>query len=132
MANSENESDYNSDKSEQELSIEKPKGKKKDGKAKEEKDPKPKRGKTEKTKDISDAEEDSETEVVPAKKGRSTKEKSNEKVPPKNKTSTSYEAVNFTSCESHNGKEWNFKISNWNVDGIRAWLKKGKTNIFIC
>lgn len=45
----------------------------------------------------------------------------------KNKTSTSYENMNLNDCSRKNeqGQEWNFKISNWNVDGIRAWIKKG-------
>ncbi|CAF0794509.1 unnamed protein product [Brachionus calyciflorus] len=27
-----------------------------------------------------------------------------------------------------NGKEWNFKISSWNINGLRAWIKKGGLN----
>lgn len=48
------------------------------------------------------------------------------RAPAKNKTATSYDDIDFTNTsESPKGKPWNFKISNWNVDGIRAWLSKG-------
>ncbi|XP_046669640.1 DNA-(apurinic or apyrimidinic site) endonuclease isoform X2 [Homalodisca vitripennis] len=35
--------------------------------------------------------------------------------------------TDFNTCEktTTDGKTWNFKISSWNVAGIRAWLKKG-------
>ena len=44
----------------------------------------------------------------------------------KNKTSSDYSKLDFTcSKKSAKGQEWNFKISSWNVDGLRAWMKKG-------
>lgn len=48
------------------------------------------------------------------------------KAPPKNKATTSYEGIDFTNTsKTEQGKDWNFKISCWNVDGIRAWMNKG-------
>ncbi|RVE52290.1 hypothetical protein evm_003080 [Chilo suppressalis] len=44
----------------------------------------------------------------------------------KNKAATNYEELDFAnSSKNAQGKEWNYKISSWNVDGIRAWLGKG-------
>ncbi|XP_054271392.1 DNA-(apurinic or apyrimidinic site) endonuclease isoform X1 [Macrosteles quadrilineatus] len=39
----------------------------------------------------------------------------------------SVEGFDFNACEktTPDGKEWNFKISSWNVAGLRAWVKKG-------
>ncbi|CAG4941506.1 unnamed protein product [Colias eurytheme] len=43
-----------------------------------------------------------------------------------NKSATDYESIDFSNTSKNTqGKEWNFKISCWNVDGIRAWLGKG-------
>ncbi|XP_068627882.1 DNA-(apurinic or apyrimidinic site) endonuclease-like [Battus philenor] len=48
------------------------------------------------------------------------------KAPAKNKTLTKYEDIDFSNVsQSSQGKEWNFKIASWNVDGIRAWMDKG-------
>ncbi|XP_047517987.1 recombination repair protein 1-like [Pieris napi] len=56
---------------------------------------------------------------TPEDKGGDTKKKVN-------KSSTQYEDIDFSSSSKNSlGKEWNFKISCWNVDGIRAWLGKG-------
>lgn len=43
-----------------------------------------------------------------------------------NKSSTNFDKLDF-SCKTKNaaGKTSNFKISSWNVDGLRAWLNKG-------
>lgn len=37
----------------------------------------------------------------------------------------SIEGFDFNACEKNtpDGKEWNFKISSWNVAGLRAWVK---------
>ncbi|KAL4709332.1 hypothetical protein ACJJTC_007064 [Scirpophaga incertulas] len=44
----------------------------------------------------------------------------------KNKAVTNYEELDFINMsKTTSGKEWNFKISSWNVDGIRAWFNKG-------
>lgn len=49
-----------------------------------------------------------------------------QKAPPKNKATTNYEELDFSnSSKSPQGKEWNFKIASWNVDGVRAWMGKG-------
>lgn len=53
-------------------------------------------------------------------------EDAKKKAPPKNKATTSYEDIDFTNTsKTAQGKDWNFKISCWNVDGIRAWMNKG-------
>lgn len=51
--------------------------------------------------------------------------------PAPNQTSTKWDTIDFgNSNENANGKRNNFKITSWNVDGIRAWLKKGCLDIF--
>jgi len=43
-----------------------------------------------------------------------------------NKTSSDYDKLKFDfKSKSEEDKECNLKISTWNVDGIRAWIKKG-------
>lgn len=32
-----------------------------------------------------------------------------------------YNKQDFT--EASNGKEWNFKIASWNINGVRAWIE---------
>lgn len=46
--------------------------------------------------------------------------------PAANKTDTDYAEVAFE-CKKKNakGEVYNLKISSWNVDGLRSWLKKG-------
>ncbi|CAH2063081.1 unnamed protein product, partial [Iphiclides podalirius] len=57
---------------------------------------------------------------------KAAEEDGKKKAPPKNKASTNYENIDFSNASKTNeGKEWNFKIASWNVDGIRAWLDKG-------
>lgn len=69
---------------------------------------------------------DGAVEEKPKKNGKEAGKKA-ATAAPKNKTATAYEEINFNDCtrKNENGKEWNFKISNWNVDGIRAWINKG-------
>jgi AP endonuclease-1 len=46
--------------------------------------------------------------------------------PKKNKTDTQWKEIDFVSdAKDKKGKKWNFKISSWNVDGVRACAKKG-------
>lgn len=58
------------------------------------------------------------------------KAEENEENSPKNakmnKTETDHEALDFSndSKTAKGGNKWNFKISTWNVAGLRAWLKK--------
>ncbi|XP_045459483.1 DNA-(apurinic or apyrimidinic site) endonuclease-like [Melitaea cinxia] len=41
------------------------------------------------------------------------------------KSTTDYESIDFSNTSKNSqGKEWNFKIASWNVDGIRAWMGK--------
>lgn len=41
------------------------------------------------------------------------------------KSGTDYDSIDFSnSSKNAQGKDWNFKISSWNVDGIRAWMGK--------
>jgi AP endonuclease-1 len=44
-----------------------------------------------------------------------------------NRTDSDFESLNFDNdCKTkEGGNTWNFKISSWNVDGMRAWAGKG-------
>jgi AP endonuclease-1 len=47
-----------------------------------------------------------------------------------NATLTNWEAIDFTcTSKTAKGNPYNFHITSWNVDGLRAWLKKGGLNI---
>ncbi|XP_077292592.1 recombination repair protein 1 isoform X2 [Arctopsyche grandis] len=95
-----------------------------------------KRGRKPKDEDV-ETSSDSEEEAPPAKLQK--KGKNNTKAvkgkpaaqakankPLQNKSSTDYSKIDWgCSKKSANGKPWNFKISSWNVDGIRAWWNKG-------
>ncbi|XP_041972983.1 DNA-(apurinic or apyrimidinic site) endonuclease-like [Aricia agestis] len=62
----------------------------------------------------------------PATKRRRKVDATEEKKPVMVKSVTDYESIDFTNTSKNaQGKEWNFKICTWNVDGIRAWLSKG-------
>ena len=62
---------------------------------------------------------------MPPKKRASTEENGASE-PKLNKTSSDLESLNFDcSKKSKEGKEHNFKITTWNVDGLRACIKKG-------
>ena len=63
---------------------------------------------------------------MPPKK-RNVDDKSDAPPAKLNKTSSDFANMDFSPkiAQSENGKDWNFKISTWNVDGLRAWLKKG-------
>lgn len=42
-----------------------------------------------------------------------------------NKTESNYASIDFSSeAKTKDGKPWNFKISSWNVAGLKAWVKK--------
>ncbi|XP_052758701.1 DNA-(apurinic or apyrimidinic site) endonuclease isoform X2 [Galleria mellonella] len=72
------------------------------------------------------AEEEPQDTGEPKKKKRATAEDTKKKAPPKNKATTDYDSLDFSnSSKNAQGKEWNYKIASWNVDGIRAWLSKG-------
>ncbi len=46
-----------------------------------------------------------------------------------NNEETEKQALKYDSHEFRepsNGKEWNFKIASWNVNGVRAWLEVGR------
>jgi len=63
---------------------------------------------------------------MPPKK-RNTEEKNGKDEPPAklNKTSSDYSNLDFDcKAKSAKGQDWNLKISTWNVDGLRAWIKK--------
>ena len=36
--------------------------------------------------------------------------------------------------EASNGKDWNFKIASWNINGVRAWIevRRGAVNLWKC
>lgn len=52
-------------------------------------------------------------------------EEAADKKAPVNQTKTNYSNTTF-GCTRKNalGKDFNLKIASWNVDGVRAWLKK--------
>eukprot|EP00095_Tigriopus_kingsejongensis_P004389 maker-scaffold1394_size43558-snap-gene-0.9 protein:Tk04389 transcript:maker-scaffold1394_size43558-snap-gene-0.9-mRNA-1 annotation:"ap endonuclease" len=66
--------------------------------------------------------------TMPPKKRASTKSPAEDKPPPAklNRTESDFEAIDFENkSKTKDGDEsWNFKISTWNVDGLRAWIKK--------
>ncbi|KAK3923088.1 Recombination repair protein 1 [Frankliniella fusca] len=42
-----------------------------------------------------------------------------------NKSESNYASIDFSSeAKTKDGKLWNFKISSWNVAGLKAWVKK--------
>ncbi|XP_032511929.2 recombination repair protein 1 [Danaus plexippus] len=62
----------------------------------------------------------------PINKRRRKDDKATEDNKKKTKAATDYESIDFSNkSQTSQGKEWNFKIANWNVDGIRAWMGKG-------
>ncbi|XP_059051364.1 DNA-(apurinic or apyrimidinic site) endonuclease [Achroia grisella] len=76
----------------------------------------------------SPTEDESQDTGEPKKKKRAIgiTEDAKKKPSPKNKATTDYVALDFSnSCKNAQGKDWNYKIASWNVDGIRAWLSKG-------
>ncbi|XP_061509150.1 recombination repair protein 1 isoform X1 [Anopheles gambiae] len=63
--------------------------------------------------------EEDEEEAVPSK-GKKAKTAST--APKTNISATNYGKLNFALEED---KQWNFKISSWNVAGLRSWVGKG-------
>ncbi|KAJ0179534.1 hypothetical protein K1T71_005246 [Dendrolimus kikuchii] len=99
---------------------------------KEEAKPKSRRGQKKGAEAQVEAEEEPQDTGEPTSKRRrkapeeKVSEDTKKKAPPKNKASTDYESIDFSNTSRNTqGKEWNFKIASWNVDGIRAWLGKG-------
>ncbi|XP_028163181.1 DNA-(apurinic or apyrimidinic site) lyase [Ostrinia furnacalis] len=132
------------DEDKEEPPAKKRKGAKKDEKAKgdvkeeeatddvEEKPAKGKRGQKKVAEPSAEADEEpQDTGEQPTKRRRKQAEEKapaadKKKAPLKNKAATDYEELDFSnSSQNTQGKEWNFKISSWNVDGIRAWMNKG-------
>ncbi|KAL0839814.1 hypothetical protein ABMA28_016442 [Loxostege sticticalis] len=98
----------------------------------EEKPAKGKRGQKKAAEPVVETEEEpQDTGEQPTKRRRKQAEEKapaaeKKKAPLKNKAATDYEELDFSnSTKNAQGKEWNFKISSWNVDGIRAWMNKG-------
>jgi len=62
-------------------------------------------------------------------KGKQRKVASSAKGSPaakKNKAATDWELIDFSSsAKTGEGKQWNLKLSSWNVDGLRACCSKG-------
>ncbi|XP_058122398.1 DNA-(apurinic or apyrimidinic site) endonuclease [Anopheles ziemanni] len=71
------------------------------------------------SKDKTNGQEEDSVEVKVAPKGKKAKEAG----PTMNKCATNFESLNFE--PEVKDKEWNFKISSWNVAGLRAWVTKG-------
>ncbi|XP_017782750.1 PREDICTED: DNA-(apurinic or apyrimidinic site) lyase isoform X2 [Nicrophorus vespilloides] len=86
-----------------------------------------KRGRGKQT-NLKEASDSDESAVSKPKRGRK-KEDEVEKTKPKptlmNKTDTDYSNIEFSCTKtSKDGDEANYVVSSWNVDGLRAWLKK--------
>ncbi|XP_049888126.1 DNA-(apurinic or apyrimidinic site) endonuclease [Pectinophora gossypiella] len=97
----------------------------------ESKPSKGKRGQKKAEPSVEPEEENQDSEATTKRRRKPAEEKapaddSKKKAPAKNKATTNYEEIDFSnSSKSPQGKEWNFKIASWNVDGIRAWMSKG-------
>jgi len=66
-----------------------------------------------------------DTKTLPAAKKKNEEAKPSP-VAKKNKAATEWSNIDFSSKKkTGNGKDWNFKISSWNVDGLRACVSKG-------
>lgn len=70
-------------------------------------------------------------EAPPKKRGRGKEdtkepEPKKQKADPPAKPDTDISKLDFTKCDNQtaDGKTWNFKISSWNVAGLRAWVRK--------
>ncbi|CAH0628654.1 unnamed protein product [Chrysodeixis includens] len=124
------------DADEEETSSKKKKVTKKADKNDDDEDAKPAKGKRAQKKAIVEAStetDDEQAESEPTTKRRrkgaddkAPAEDSKKKAPPKNKSVTDYTSIDFTNSSNNSqGKDWNFKIASWNVDGIRAWSSKG-------
>ncbi|CAB3228729.1 unnamed protein product [Arctia plantaginis] len=117
---------------ENETSSKKRKVNKKEEKAKDEEDApdaKPAKGKRGQKKAAEPIEAD-DAEPTTKRRRKAAEEKatedSNKTALSKKKSLTDFESLNFSNASVNtNGKQWNFKISSWNVGGIRAWLSKG-------
>ncbi|KFB35487.1 AGAP009587-PA-like protein [Anopheles sinensis] len=72
------------------------------------------------SKDKTNDQEEESAEVKVASKGKKAKVAAPAKM---NKCATDFESLNFD--PEVQDKEWNFKISSWNVAGLRAWVTKG-------
>jgi len=80
-----------------------------------------------------DVEDEEKKENIPKSKAKKSKKELDEddveeiEIGENNKTETStstsklYDKDEFAKCS--NGKDWNFKICSWNINGIRAWLE---------
>ncbi|XP_032781451.2 DNA-(apurinic or apyrimidinic site) endonuclease [Daphnia magna] len=67
-------------------------------------------------------------EKKPKRKKNSSTDAENIKVTQvfQNKTSTEFHEQDFgNTSKTPDGKKWNTKVVTWNVDGLRAWIKKG-------
>ncbi|XP_047546016.1 DNA-(apurinic or apyrimidinic site) endonuclease [Vanessa atalanta] len=133
------ESEDNDEEIKEVPSSKKKKGAKKEEKAKgdlkddSEKDegvtetkPKSKRGQKKVAEKLVDTEEVQDTGEPTTKRRRKADDKATEDIKKKPaKSATDYQSIDFSNhSKNSQGKEWNFKIASWNVDGIRAWMGK--------
>ncbi|XP_050362580.1 recombination repair protein 1 [Nymphalis io] len=88
--------------------------------------PKSKRGQKKVVEKSADMEEVQDTGEPTTKRRRKADEKATEDSKKKPaKSATDYQSIDFSNhSKNSQGKEWNFKIASWNVDGIRAWMGK--------
>ncbi|CAH0721478.1 unnamed protein product, partial [Brenthis ino] len=90
-------------------------------------DPKPAKGKRgQKKAEKPETEELQDTGEPVTKRRRKADDKVSEDSKKKPvKSGTDYDSIDFSNLSKNaQGKDWNFKISSWNVDGIRAWMGK--------
>jgi len=67
---------------------------------------------------------------MPGKRSKDDAEEKEQPAPKMNKTATDWSGINFNSSKkTGEGNEWDYKISSWNVDGLRACVKKGGADI---
>ncbi|XP_026747439.1 DNA-(apurinic or apyrimidinic site) lyase [Trichoplusia ni] len=126
--------DADDDADEEDTSSKKRKVTKKADKNDEDEDAKPAKGKRGPKKAVeasteTDDEQENEPTTKRRRKGADEKapaEDTKKKAPPKNKSVTDFTSIDFANSSNNSqGKDWNFKIASWNVDGIRAWSSKG-------
>lgn len=81
---------------------------------------------TQKTDENSADDSDGEVKRKPNRSKKTTAAADKTQKVLQNKASTEFDDQDFSNdSKTADGKLWNLKIASWNVDGIRAWAKKG-------
>jgi len=70
-------------------------------------------------------EEDEDDDVKPSKSVKTEKQSDTSRKASKKEQIPDVSLIDFSNeSKSPDGKPWNFKITSWNINGIRAWLEK--------